>query len=253
MPFADMISGVSGVLEPTELLAAEPAVLPNIRIGYPRVSTGGQNCPGYGRCAGPSARPAAGTRSCTPSGRGSPRSRGRALRWGSGGPSSKPARRRRSWPPSGRRSVVPLDVVVRAFVADGMVPAVLNGFACEDDVPGGLQAPARRKGTSTAADIGSRLRSSSTTPSQADGSVASGRRRCRGAHGFVQREVPARGRGPGGRGGQRAARRAAAGIGARDGVAHRGGEAGRGGAVPDGGAEDLAQHRQGAGHDRDTR
>jgi DNA invertase Pin-like site-specific DNA recombinase len=33
---------MTGALEPTELLAAEPAVLTNIRIGYARVSTGGQ-------------------------------------------------------------------------------------------------------------------------------------------------------------------------------------------------------------------
>jgi hypothetical protein len=33
---------VTSALEPTELLAAEPAVLTNIRIGYARVSTGGQ-------------------------------------------------------------------------------------------------------------------------------------------------------------------------------------------------------------------
>ncbi|MFI7606377.1 recombinase family protein [Micromonospora sp. NPDC049366] len=33
---------MTGALKPTELLAAEPAVLTNIRIGYARVSTGGQ-------------------------------------------------------------------------------------------------------------------------------------------------------------------------------------------------------------------
>ncbi|MFF5075382.1 hypothetical protein ACFY2R_30415 [Micromonospora olivasterospora] len=31
---------MTGALKPTELLAAEPAVLTNIRIGYARVSTG---------------------------------------------------------------------------------------------------------------------------------------------------------------------------------------------------------------------
>jgi hypothetical protein len=34
--------GVTGPLGPAELLAAQPAVLTNIRIGYARVSTGGQ-------------------------------------------------------------------------------------------------------------------------------------------------------------------------------------------------------------------
>lgn len=33
---------MTGALEPTELLAAEPAVLTHLRIGYARVSTGGQ-------------------------------------------------------------------------------------------------------------------------------------------------------------------------------------------------------------------
>jgi DNA invertase Pin-like site-specific DNA recombinase len=37
-----MIAAVTAALEPSELLAAEPAVLTQIRIGYARVSTGGQ-------------------------------------------------------------------------------------------------------------------------------------------------------------------------------------------------------------------
>jgi DNA invertase Pin-like site-specific DNA recombinase len=37
-----MIAAVTAASEPTELLAAEPAVLTHIRIGYARVSTGGQ-------------------------------------------------------------------------------------------------------------------------------------------------------------------------------------------------------------------
>jgi DNA invertase Pin-like site-specific DNA recombinase len=37
-----MIAAVTAALEPTELLAAEPVVLTQIRIGYARVSTGGQ-------------------------------------------------------------------------------------------------------------------------------------------------------------------------------------------------------------------
>jgi len=37
-----MIAAVISAPEPTELLAAEPAVLTQIRIGYARVSTGGQ-------------------------------------------------------------------------------------------------------------------------------------------------------------------------------------------------------------------
>jgi DNA invertase Pin-like site-specific DNA recombinase len=41
-PFFDIIKGMATPLEPTELLAAEPAVLTEIRIGYARVSTGGQ-------------------------------------------------------------------------------------------------------------------------------------------------------------------------------------------------------------------
>jgi DNA invertase Pin-like site-specific DNA recombinase len=41
-PFFDTITGVTSPLEPTELLAAEPATLTDIRIGYARVSTGGQ-------------------------------------------------------------------------------------------------------------------------------------------------------------------------------------------------------------------
>jgi DNA invertase Pin-like site-specific DNA recombinase len=40
---SEKIAGVTDALEPTELLAAEPAVLTHIRIGYARVSTGGQN------------------------------------------------------------------------------------------------------------------------------------------------------------------------------------------------------------------
>ncbi len=38
-----MITAVTAAFEPAELLAAEPAVLTHIRIGYARVSTGGQN------------------------------------------------------------------------------------------------------------------------------------------------------------------------------------------------------------------
>ncbi|CAO5185634.1 Enterobacteriaceae phage serine recombinase [Frankia sp. AiPs1] len=41
-PFAEMIAVVTAAIEPTELLVAEPAVLTYIRIGYARVSTGGQ-------------------------------------------------------------------------------------------------------------------------------------------------------------------------------------------------------------------
>jgi hypothetical protein len=41
-PFSATTTAVTDTLEPTELLAAEPAVLTNIRIGYARVSTGGQ-------------------------------------------------------------------------------------------------------------------------------------------------------------------------------------------------------------------
>jgi len=41
-PFSEKITAVTAALEPTEMLAAEPEVLTNIRIGYARVSTGGQ-------------------------------------------------------------------------------------------------------------------------------------------------------------------------------------------------------------------
>jgi DNA invertase Pin-like site-specific DNA recombinase len=41
-PFSETITAMTAALEPTGLLAAEPVVLTNIRIGYARVSTGGQ-------------------------------------------------------------------------------------------------------------------------------------------------------------------------------------------------------------------
>jgi DNA invertase Pin-like site-specific DNA recombinase len=41
-PFSEKITAMTGALEATELLAAEPAELTHIRIGYARVSTGGQ-------------------------------------------------------------------------------------------------------------------------------------------------------------------------------------------------------------------
>lgn len=41
-PFVEKIPGVTSVPEPADLLAAEPATLTEIRIGYARVSTGGQ-------------------------------------------------------------------------------------------------------------------------------------------------------------------------------------------------------------------
>ena len=42
-PFSDIIEGMADVLTPTELLAPAPANPTEIRIGYARVSTGGQN------------------------------------------------------------------------------------------------------------------------------------------------------------------------------------------------------------------
>jgi hypothetical protein len=41
-PFAEKITIVTAASGPSELLAAEPPVLTNIRMGYARVSTGGQ-------------------------------------------------------------------------------------------------------------------------------------------------------------------------------------------------------------------
>ena len=41
-PFSEKIAGVTASPEPSDLLLAEPPVLTNIRIGYARVSTGGQ-------------------------------------------------------------------------------------------------------------------------------------------------------------------------------------------------------------------
>jgi hypothetical protein len=41
-PSSEKITGVTGALEPSALLAAEPTVLTNIRTGYARVSTGEQ-------------------------------------------------------------------------------------------------------------------------------------------------------------------------------------------------------------------
>jgi hypothetical protein len=41
-PFSEKITAVTSLLEPSDLLAAEPANPTEIRIGYARVSTGGQ-------------------------------------------------------------------------------------------------------------------------------------------------------------------------------------------------------------------
>ena len=43
MPFPETMGGVTAPTAPTELPGAEPAVLTGIKIGYARVSTGGQN------------------------------------------------------------------------------------------------------------------------------------------------------------------------------------------------------------------